>query len=280
LYKIIARRKMAPKIVSLEVEAPLIARRARPGQFVILMTHERGERIPLTIADYDGKRGSLRMVFEVLGKTTAKLSRMKEGDELYCLVGPLGNPTKIDKFGTVVAVGGGTGIAALYPIARALKEAGNRVIGIIGARTKELLIMEEEMRKLSDELMITTNDGSYGRKGFVTDVLVEVLQREREVKKVWAVGPAPMMKAVSEATTPYNLETIVSLNAIMLDGTGMCGTCRVTVDNKMRFVCVDGPEFEGRSVDWREFMNRLARYNQQEKVSFDIYKKEFGEIDG
>ncbi len=280
MYKIVAKSKLAPDIISLEIDAPLIAKRAKPGQFVILMTHECGERIPLTIADYDRNNGSLRIVFEVLGKTTARLSRLKKGDELFSLVGPLGNPSDIGNFGTVIVVGGGTGVAALYPIARALKEAGNRVIGIIGARTKELLIMEDKMRKVCDELLITTNDGSYGRKGFVTNPLTEVLQMEKGVKRVWAVGPAPMMKAVSDVTRPYNLETIVSLNAIMLDGTGMCGCCRVTIGDKMKFVCLDGPEFSGHLVDWHEFMNRLARYKQQEKVCFDIYKKECGELDG
>ena len=278
--RIVTKREIAPNIISMEVDAPGIAKSAKPGQFIILMACESGERIPLTIADFDRKRGTVRVVFEVVGKTTAKLSQMNEGDEVYSLVGPLGNPSEIENHGTVVTVGGGVGVAAIYPIARGLKAAGNKVISIIGSRTKELLIMEEAMRRVSDELFAATNDGSYGKKGFVTEPLTEVLRRESGVKKVWAIGPAPMMKAVSEVTKPYGLETIVSLNAIMLDGTGMCGTCRVTVGGEMKFVCVDGPEFDGHLVDWPEFMNRLARYKEQEKVSYEAYKKECGEISG
>lgn len=276
MARIISRRKIAPETISLEIEAPAIAEKAKPGQFIILMTDETGERIPITIADYDRKKGLVRIVFQVLGKTTAKLAQMNEGDDLFSFVGPLGNPSKIANYGTVVIVGGGTGIASIYPIARGLKEAGNRVISIIGAKTKDLLIMEEEMRKVSTELLVTTDDGSYGRKGFVTEALGEVLRREKDVKKVWAVGPAIMMKVVCDVTRPYNVETIVSLNAIMVDGTGMCGTCRVTVGSKTKFTCVDGPEFDGHLVDWPEFINRLNRYNQQEKFSFEMYKKRKG----
>jgi len=273
VHRIITKKKIAPDIISLDVEAPLIAKRAEPGQFVIVMTDERGERIPLTIADYDRKKGLVRIVFVVVGKTTAKLSLMNKGDELFSLVGPLGKPSKIDNYGTVVTVGGGTGIASIYPITRNLKEAGNKVIAIIGARTRDLIIMEEEMRKASTELLITTDDGSYGRKGFVTELLKEVLREKKNVKKVWAIGPAPMMRAACEVTKPYEIETIVSLNSIMVDGTGMCGTCRVTVNGETKFVCVDGPEFNGHLVDWPEFMNRLARYEQLEKLSFEAYRR-------
>ncbi len=273
MQRITAKRKIAPGIISLEVEAPLIAKKAKPGQFIILMTDEKGERIPLTIADYDRKKGSVRTVFEVVGKTTEKLSRMKEGDELFSFVGPLGRPSKIDKYGTVVTVGGGTGIASVYPIARELKKAGNNVVAIIGAKTRDSLIMEEEMRKASTKLMITTDDGSYGTKGLVTEALGEVLRKDKDVKKVWAVGPAMMMKAVCDVTRRYKVETIVSLNAIMVDGTGMCGTCRVTVGGETKFTCVDGPEFNGHLVDWSEFINRLNRYTQQEKFSFEMCKK-------
>jgi len=273
VHRIITKKKIAPDIISLDVEAPLIAKRAKPGQFVIVMTDEKGERIPLTIADYDRKKGLVRIVFVVVGKTTAKLSLMNEGDELFSLVGPLGKPSKINNYGTVVTVGGGTGIASIYPITRNLKEAGNKVIAIIGARTKDLIIMEEEMRKASTELLIATDDGSYGRKGFVTELLKEVLRDKRDVKKVWAIGPAPMMRAASDVTKPYGIETIVSLNSIMVDGTGMCGTCRVTVNGETKFVCVDGPEFNGHLVDWPEFMNRLARYEQLEKLSFEAYRR-------
>jgi ferredoxin--NADP+ reductase len=272
MAKIISKTEIAPDIYSLLVQAPLIAAKARPGQFVILMVREKGERIPLTIADYDRERGTIRMVFEVVGKTTAMLSKLNEGDDLYSLVGPLGIPSEIKHYGTVTVVGGGIGVAPVYPIAKELKRAGNRVIAIIGARSKKLLIMEEEMRSVSDELLVTTDDGSYGRKGFVTGPLAELLARGEKIDKIWAIGPAVMMKAVCEVTKPYGIETITSLNATMLDGTGMCGTCRVTVAGETKFACVDGPEFNGHHVDWVEFINRLARYKQQEKMAYELYK--------
>ncbi len=279
MRRIIAKREIATNIISLDIAAPLIAERAKPGQFIILMTDEKGERIPLTIADYNRENGWIRIVFQVVGKTTAQLSQMKEGDELFSLVGPLGNPSEINNHGTVVTVGGGTGIACVYPITRELKEAGNRVIAIIGAKTKDLIIMEEEMRKSSTELLVTTDDGSYGRKGFVTEALDEVLRREKDVKKVWVIGPAPMMKAACDVTKPHRVETIVSLNAVMVDGTGMCGSCRVTVGGETKFVCVDGPEFNGHLVDWPEFMNRLARYDRLEKISLELYRKQQKEVE-
>ncbi|MEM4188163.1 MAG: sulfide/dihydroorotate dehydrogenase-like FAD/NAD-binding protein [Candidatus Hadarchaeum sp.] len=277
MAKIISKKEIAPHIYSFLIEAPLIAKKAKPGQFLILMVHEKGERIPLTIADYDRERGIIRMVFEVVGKTTAMLSKVNEGEELFSLVGPLGIPSEISNYGTVVVVGGGIGVAPIYPIARELKAAGNRVIGIIGARSKGLLIMEDEMRKITDKLLVTTDDGSYGQKGFVTGPLGEVLRSGESIKKIWAIGPAVMMKAVCEITRPYGVETITSLNATMLDGTGMCGTCRVTVGGQTKFACVDGPEFNGHLVDWTEFINRLSRYKQQEKMAYDLYKKSFGE---
>jgi len=280
MYKIISKREIAPNIISLEVAAPLIAKRVKPGQFIILLVDERGERIPVTVADYNRENGLIRIVFQVVGKTTAQLSQMNEGDQLFSLVGPLGNPSEIDNYGTVVTVGGGTGIASVYPITRELKEAGNRVISIIGAKTRDLIIMEDEMKKASTELLVTTDDGSYARKGFVTEILDEVLQKEKDVKKVWAIGPAPMMKAACEVTKPYGIETIVSLNAIMVDGTGMCGSCRVTVNGETKFVCVDGPEFNGHLVDWPEFMNRLARYGQLEKLCFEAYRNACREENG
>lgn len=279
MRRIIAKREIAPNIISLDIAAPLIAERAKPGQFIILMTDEKGERIPLTIADYNRENGWIRIVFQVVGKTTAQLSQMKEGDELFSLVGPLGNPSEINNHGTVVTVGGGTGIACVYPITRELKEAGNRVIAIIGAKTKDLIIMEEEMRKSSTELLVTTDDGSYGRQGFVTEALDEVLRREKDVEKVWVIGPAPMMKAACDVTKPHRVETIVSLNAVMVDGTGMCGSCRVTVGGETKFVCVDGPEFNGHLVDWPEFMNRLARYDRLEKISLELYRKQQKEVE-
>ena len=273
MYEILEKEKWHDVIYSMRVDAPFVAKVAQPGQFVILMTTEKGERIPLTIADYDPEEGWVQIVFQTVGKTTTELAEMNEGDALFSFVGPLGKPSEIDKYGTVVTVGGGTGIACVYPITRALKAAGNRVIAIIGAKTKELIIMEEEMRKASTELLITTDDGSYVRKGFVTDVLDEVLQREGDVKKIWAVGPAIMMKVISDVTKPYKVETIVCLNAVMVDGTGMCGSCRVTVDGETKFTCVDGPEFNGHLIDWPEFMNRLRRYERSEQHALERYEE-------
>ena len=273
MYKISRKEKWQDSLFSMWVEAPYVAEAAQPGQFVILMIDEKGERIPLTIADYDRENGLVQIVFQTVGKTTAKLAQMKEGDPLFAFVGPLGKPSEINKYGTVVTVGGGTGIACVYPITRALKEAGNRVIAIIGAKAKDLIIMEDEMRKASTELLITTDDGSYVRKGFVTDVLNEVLQREKDVKRIWAVGPAIMMKVVCDVTKPYKVETTVCLNAVMVDGTGMCGSCRVTVAGQTKLTCVDGPEFSGHLVDWPEFMNRLLKYDRLEKLSMEKYKE-------
>lgn len=273
MYEILRKEKWHDILYSMWVNAPYVAEAAEPGQFVVLMIDERGERIPLTIADYDREEGWIQIVFQTVGKTTTKLAQMKEGDKLFAFVGPLGNPSAIKKYGTVVTVGGGTGIACVYPVTRALKEAGNRVIAIIGARTKGLIIMEDEMREASHELLITTDDGSYVRKGFVTNVLDEVLQREKDVKKIWTVGPAIMMKVVCDVTKPYDVETIVCLNAIMVDATGMCGSCRVTVGGETKLTCVDGPEFNGHLVDWREFMNRLLKYDELEKQSLEIYEE-------
>jgi len=273
MFKIIRKEKWHDVIYSIWVKAPYIAQAAQPGQFVILMIDEKGERIPLTIADYDREEGWIQVVFQTVGKTTAKLAQISEEDKLFSCVGPLGKPSRIDKYETVVTVGGGTGIACIYPVTKALKEAGNKVIAIIGAKTKDLIIMEDEMRKASTELLITTDDGSYVRKGFVTEVLDEVLQKEKDVKKIWVIGPAIMMKVACDVAKSYNVETIVSLNAIMVDGTGMCGSCRVTVGGETKFTCIDGPEFNGRLVDWREFMNRLLKFNQLEKLSLQMYKE-------
>lgn len=273
ISKIVRKEKWHDVVYSMWIKAPNIAHKAQPGQFVILMIDERGERIPLTIADYDQERGWVKIVFQKVGKTTTTLAKKKEGDTLFSFVGPLGNPSKINKYGTVVTVGGGTGIACVYPITRALKKVGNKVIAIIGARTKDLIIMEDDMRRASTELLITTDDGSYVRKGFVTEVLDEVLQREKDIKKIWAIGPAVMMKVTCDISKPYNVETIVSLNAIMVDGTGMCGSCRVTVGGETKFTCVDGPEFNGHLLDWREFMNRLTRYDKLEKLSLELYNE-------
>jgi len=263
-YRIEKKEELAPGIYSIEVFAPRIAGKARPGQFVMVMVDEKGERIPLTISDWCGSR--IQLVFEVVGRTTSKLAALNEGQSIFSVSGPLGNPSDIRKYGGTAIVGGGVGTASCYPIAKALKGSGNRVISIIGARSKKFLIFEEKMRAVSDEIVVTTDDGTYGKKGLVTDALEDVLGRER-IDRVWAIGPAPMMKGVSELTRERGVETVVSLNAIMVDGTGMCGSCRVTVGGKTKFTCVDGPEFMAHEVDWDEFLSRLSRYSAQEKIS-------------
>jgi len=273
MYKIIKKEKLHDTIYSMWIEAPEIASSVQPGQFIILMIKEKGERIPLTVADFNREKGLIRIVFQIVGKTSEELSTLEEGDELYSFTGPLGKKSKIANYGTVITVGGGTGIACIHPITRALKEAGNKVISIIGSRNKDLIIMEEELRKASSELVVTTDDGSYGRKGFVTQVLKEILDNDQSVKKVWTIGPPIMMKVTCDTTKPYPVETIVSLNSIMVDGTGMCGSCRVTIGGETKFVCTDGPEFNGQLVDWTEFSHRLTRYKDSEKESWNKYKK-------
>jgi ferredoxin--NADP+ reductase len=253
-----------------EIAAPLIARKAKPGQFVILKANENGERIPLTMADTDPEKGTITIIYMVVGKSTALFKTLAVGDGYQDVIGPLGKPTHLEKQGTVVCVGGGTGIAVLHPITRALKEIGNHVIGIIGARSRDLLILEERMTLASHELHICTDDGSYGRPGFVTEALKEVLEKE-DVKQVVAIGPVPMMKFVSKITEEYNVPTLVSLNPIMVDGTGMSGGCRVTVGGETRFACVDGPEFDGHKVDYDELMHRLQAYSDEEKRCHDEF---------
>jgi len=271
MYKILEKKELAPSILDLYViEAPRVAAKAKAGQFIILRIDEQGERIPLTIADFDREKGTITLVAQRAGKTTTQLGHLKAGDYLADFVGPLGEPTHIEKYGRVVTVGGGVGVAPTHPIARAMKEAGNEVISIIGARTKELLFWEDEMRKVCTRLLVTTDDGSYVRKGFVTDVLKEVMD-EKKPDLVVAIGPQPMMRAVCNLTREYGVKTIVSLNSIMVDGTGMCGCCRVTVGGKTKFVCVDGPDFDGHEVDFAELARRSAIYRQQEKESLDRY---------
>ena len=273
MYQIINQERLNKIIYSLWIEAPEVAQSVEPGQFIILMIKEQGERIPLTVADFDRKKGLIRIVFQVVGKTSEELASLKEGDRLFSFIGPLGKKTEIENYGKVITVGGGTGIACIHPITRALKEAGNEVISLIGARNKTLIIMEEEIKKASSQLIVTTDDGSYGRKGFVTQVLKELLDKDQSIKKVWVIGPAIMMKVACETTKPYPVETIVSLNSIMVDGTGMCGSCRVTIGKESKFACTDGPEFDGQLVDWTEFMNRLSRYKDSEKRSWDLYQE-------
>lgn len=271
--QIVGKRWLAPGMVQMEVYAPEIAERARPGQFFIVRVEEGGERIPLTLADWGPDEGTITLVVQVVGVTTAKLSRRNVGDRLADVVGPLGNPSKIGKFGRVACVGGGVGVAPIYPIARALKEAGNEVVCIIGARTEGLLFWKERF-SFADQVLVTTDDGSYGRKGFVTDALGELLESGQRVDLVYAIGPVVMMRAVSELTREHGIRTIVSLNPIMVDGTGMCGACRVTVGGRKRFACVDGPEFDGHQVDFAELMQRLKMYVDMEKEAMEKYKEE------
>ncbi|KUK83322.1 MAG: 2-polyprenylphenol hydroxylase and related flavodoxin oxidoreductase [Pelotomaculum thermopropionicum] len=272
MYRILKKETLAPTIKLFEIEAPMVAKKAAAGQFIILRIHDEGERIPLTIADFDRKRGSITCVFQEVGKTTKQLGTLNQGDTIKDFVGPLGLPTHIENYGRVLCVGGGVGVAPVHPIARALKQAGNEVIGVIGARSGELLFWEDKMREACSELRVTTDDGSYVRKGFVTDVLREVIEEEKKDPALCvAIGPLPMMRAVCNLTRKYNLKTIVSLNSIMVDGTGMCGCCRVTVDGETRFACVDGPEFDGHLVDFDEMARRSAIYKSQEKQALELF---------
>jgi ferredoxin--NADP+ reductase len=271
MFTIVKREEMAEGTVILnEIEAPRIASKAKPGQFVILKANEEGERIPLTMAETDPDKGTVTIIYMVVGKSTALFKTLQVGEAYQDVIGPLGKPTEVEKVGNVVCVGGGTGIAVLHPITRALKDAGNHVTAILGARSKDLLIMEEKMGAASHELLITTDDGSYGRKGFVTDALKDVLDKG-DTQMVVAIGPVPMMKFVSKLTAEYKVKTIVSLNPIMVDGTGMCGGCRVTIGGKTQFACVDGPEFDGHRVDYDELMLRLQAYCEDEKRCFEDY---------
>ncbi len=256
------------------ISAPRIANKAQPGQFVILRIDEKGERIPLTIADFDRKNGTITMIFQAVGKTTMHLSSLRAGDELLDFIGPLGNPAHIEKVGTVVLVGGGVGVAPVFPQARAFKEAGNKVISIIGARSANLLLWEDRMRQVSDELYITTDDGTKGHHGFVTDIVKKLLEKGTHVDRIVAIGPPVMMRAVAGVARPFNVSTTVSLNSIMVDGTGMCGACRVLVGNETKFACVDGPEFDAYLVDFTLLMSRLAMYQPEEKAAVEKYKCE------
>jgi len=271
MFKIVKREEMSEGTVVLnEIEAPLIAKKALPGQFVILKANETGERIPLTMAETDPEKGTITIIYMVVGKSTALFKDLKVGDGYQDVIGPLGKATHLEKVGRVICVGGGTGVAVLHPITRALKEIGNHVICIIGARNKGLLMMEDKMKAASHDLRICTDDGSYGHHGFVTDVLKEVLE-EGDIQFCVAIGPVPMMKFVSKMTKEYNVKTMVSLNPIMVDGTGMCGGCRVSVGGKTKFACVDGPEFDGHEVDYDELTLRLQAYAEDEKASHDAY---------
>jgi ferredoxin--NADP+ reductase len=264
---ILLKEDLAPNIHLLKLKAPTISKKVKAGQFVIIRIGEKGERIPLTFADWDEKEGSITIIFMQVGTSTYKLALMQPGDYITNVVGPLGNPTHVEKFGTVLCVGGGIGIAPLMPIARALKSVGNRVISIIGARGKELLFWEDRMRIISDELIVCTDDGSRGRGVLVTEVLHELCESEQQIDRVFSIGPAIMMKYCAETTRPFGIKTIASLNSIMVDGTGMCGCCRVSIDGQTKFACVDGPEFDAHLVNWDELMARQCTYVNEENYS-------------
>ena len=270
MFKILKKNELSPGVFWYEVEAPRVAKKAQPGQFIVLRVDEKGERIPLTIADFDRERGVITLVFQVIGASTMQLSKIPEGGGILDFVGPLGRPSVIEPgMGTVVMVGGGIGVAPVYPIARGMKMAGNKVIGIMGAKTKDILIMEDMMRNVCDEVIVTTDDGSYGIKGFVTTALEQLKQRGEKISQVTAIGPLVMMRSVVEATRADGIKTIVSLNPIMVDGTGMCGCCRVQVGDETRFACVDGPEFDGHAVDFAGLMSRQRMYRTQEAEAKD-----------
>jgi ferredoxin--NADP+ reductase len=273
MFKILKKEALSDLVTLFEIEAEDIAKKAKAGNFFVLKIHEQGERIPLTIADFDREKGNLTSVFQKVGKTTHHLGSLKEGDFISDVIGPLGRHSPIENFGKVICVGGGVGIAPVYPIARALKEAGNKVISVIGARTKDLIFWEEKMRDVSDNLIITTDDGSYGRKAVVTVPIEESLKEDKDIKLVIAIGPAIMMKFVCITTQKYNVKTIVSLNSIMVDATGMCGACRVEVGGETKFACVDGPEFDGHKVNFNLLMARQRMYPEEEKLAMDRYKE-------
>jgi ferredoxin--NADP+ reductase len=274
LNKIIQKKELGPNVKLMEIEAPLVARKQKPGQFVVLRVHQDGERIPLTITESNIEKGTITLIFQEVGKTTKQLGQMNVGGSIADLVGPLGTPADIKLFGTVVVVGGGAATAVAYPEARELKKAGNKVITIIGARTKDLIILEDQMKAFSDELYITTDDGSKGHHGVVTDILKQLIEKGVKIDLVVAIGPAIMMKVVAEVTRPYKIKTIASLNPIMVDATGMCGVCRVSVGGKTRFACVDGPEFDAHLVDFDLLMARQRMYLEKEKAILEKWEKE------
>lgn len=273
-YKIVSKAQLSENVFTAQIEAPLIAKARKPGQFVIIsINNEYAERIPLTIAGADPDKGTIRLVWQRVGKTTAELSDLREGDEIANVAGPLGQPTHIENFGLVVCVGGGIGNAPLLPIARALKQAGNKLISILGARNKELLILVDEFARISDELIVTTDDGSHGRKALVTEPLREICEADPKPAQVFVIGPAIMMKFCCEVTKQLEVPTQVSLNTIMVDGTGMCGGCRIEFDNQPKFVCVDGPEFDGHKVNFDLMMKRLGAYRELEQKAHEQYQE-------
>lgn len=269
MNKILEKTYLHDQVVRMVFEAPEIAGKRKAGQFIVLMIDDKGERIPLTIVDSDSEKGTLTIIFQIVGKTTADLALLNAGDTLAHVLGPLGRPTEIENFGTAVCVGGGVGVGVIYPIAAALKKAGNNVISIIGSRTKDLLILEKEMGQVSNELIVATDDGTYGFHGFVSAVLQGLIDKGTKIDRVFAIGPVPMMRVICNVTKPYGLKTIVSVNPIMVDATGMCGACRVSIAGKTKFGCVDGPEFDGHEVDFNLLMTRLRMYCDQEKQAME-----------
>ncbi len=280
MFPILEAKEIAKNVFLQRIQAPRIARKRLAGQFLVLRNGENGERIPLTIVDSDAAEGSVTIIFQAVGKSTAEFSRLAVGDHYTDVVGPLGLATHIEKFGTVVGIGGGIGAAPLLPIATAVKREGNRLLSIVGARTKELLILEDEMRAISDEIVVTTDDGSYAKKGFVTTALEEMIGRGEKIGLCIAIGPVPMMRAVAEVTRPHQIRTVVSLNPIMVDATGMCGACRVTVGGVTKFVCVDGPEFDGHQVDFKELVMRNRAYLKEEKAAMERFEHTGGKCMG
>ncbi|MCK5494359.1 MAG: sulfide/dihydroorotate dehydrogenase-like FAD/NAD-binding protein [Candidatus Omnitrophica bacterium] len=272
LDKKILADKLGLKITLLKVLSPLIAKKAKPGQFVAVMVSEEGERIPLTIVETDLDKGIITLIVQELGFTTRLIGKLNSGDSLYTIVGPLGHSTEIKKYGKVIMVGGGVGIAEIYPVTKSLKEAGNHVTTILGARTKDVLILADELKAVSDEFFVTTDDGSYGNKGFTTDILKELLNKD-SYDLVYSVGPIPMMKNTSLVVKDFDVKTLVSLNSLMVDATGMCGSCRVTIGDSVKFACVDGPEFDARLVDWEELEKRNRTYEVKEKHICNLYKE-------
>lgn len=265
MHSILSKKILAPGINEIEIDALEIAQKAKAGQFVIIIANEKGERIPLTLADWNPAKGTIKLIFQEVGHSTKTLAQLKVGDHIHAILGPLGKPTEIKNAGTVVCIGGGVGIAEVHPVSRAFKNEGNEVIGIIGARSKDLIFLENEMKETCDQLYVTTDDGSYGQKGLVTEVLNKLFQAHKHIDIVYAIGPVPMMAAVAECTRPLKIRTIVNLNPIMVDATGMCGACRVTVGGKTYFGCVDGPEFDGHLVDFKELRSRLNLFKEQEE---------------
>ena len=279
MYPILKKQVLSDVVKLVVVEAPVVARKAKPGQFVVVLTDEQSERIPLTIADFDAQAGTITLIFQEVGKSTCQMGTLEVGEGFANVVGPLGKPTKIENYGTVIVVGGGVGIAPLFPVTRALKQAGNYIISILGARNQGLLFWQERMAEVSDELIVCTDDGSLGRKALVTEPLKELLQARQDIARVWAIGPAIMMKFAAATTQPFNIPTVVSLNTIMIDGTGMCGGCRVVLTNGPKFACVDGPEFDAHQVDWDLLFARLSFYREEEKEAMERWEAHHCRLD-